>query len=40
MFNFLCGLGKASSPVDKTPYLTENHYGHGRKTLTEDMVCF
>lgn len=33
-------IGKTASSVDNPKYLDEKHYGHGRKTLTEDMVCF
>lgn len=33
-------IGKTASSVDNPNYLHEKHYGHGRKTLTEDMVCF
>ena len=25
---------------ERTDYLSKNFYGHGRKKLTEDMVCF
>ena len=35
---FCCS--KTASSVDNPKYLEEKHYGHGRKTLTEDMVCF
>ena len=31
---------KPTSAVDNTKFLSEKHYGHGRKTLPEDMVCF
>jgi hypothetical protein len=29
-----------TASVDNRQYLFDKHYGHGRKTLTEDMVCF
>lgn len=33
-------FSKNTVPVENPKYLETKHYGHGRKTLTEDMVCF
>lgn len=33
-------LSKNTSTVDDPDYLEAKFYGHGRKSLTEDMVCF
>lgn len=33
-------LSKNTQTVENPEYLEAKFYGHGRKTLTEDMVCF
>jgi hypothetical protein len=36
----LCMTKKTSNIAEDPGYLQHNFYGHHRKSITEDMVCF